>query len=97
MDPQCAHTELKQQWCLKPLGWLFHKQLEIVVNRPFFFTVGSCGNQVGTAVEQILANLFFFLLWAQHILETSLSPISRAAFLSIHFKVWSKNWIFLFC
>lgn len=36
MDPQCAHSELKQHWCFKPLGWLFHMQLEIVVNRPFF-------------------------------------------------------------
>lgn len=36
-----THSELKQQQCLKHLGWLFHKQLEIVVNRPFFFRVGS--------------------------------------------------------
>lgn len=77
------------------LGWLFHKQLEIVVNRPFF-RVGSCGNQVGTAVEQILSNTFL-LLWAQHVMETSLSPTSRAAFLSIHFMGWSNNFVFLFC
>lgn len=96
MDPQCAYSELKQQQCLKHLGWLFHKQLEIVVNRPFFFRVGSCGSQVGTAVEQILSNTFL-LLWAQHIMETSLSPICRAAFLSIHFMGWSKNFVFLFC
>lgn len=36
MDPQCANSELKLQQCLKHLGWLFHKQLEVVVNGPLF-------------------------------------------------------------
>lgn len=53
LDPQCVYSELQQQQCSQHLGWLFHKQLDVVVNRPFFFRVGSCGSQVGTAVEQI--------------------------------------------
>lgn len=90
LDPQCVYSELQQQQCLQHLGWLFYKQLEVVVNRRFF----SQWALVEARLELQWNKSMFLLLWAQHIMETSLSPICRAAFLSIHFYGLVKEFCF---
>lgn len=94
LDPQCVYSELQQQQCSQHLGWLFHKQLDVVVNRPFFFQSGLLWkpgwNCSGTNPCSFCCGLS--TLW-----KVLCLPSAEQHFYPFTFMGWSKNFVFLFC